>query len=71
MHSRVKPSYSLSIRAWYPYLKMERYWNSINHLGMFSWFTKNPAKSMKGMIRTGVKVTASYLSEKIVPRMSA
>ena len=33
--------------------------------------TKNPAKSMKGIISTGVRVTASYLSEKMVPKMSA
>lgn len=33
---------------------------------MLSWLTKNPANSMKGMMRTGVRVTASYLSEKRV-----
>jgi len=27
--------------------------------------TKNPAKSMNGIISTGVRVTASYLSEKL------
>ena len=31
---------------------------------MLSELTKKPAKSMNGMIRTGVKVTASCLSEK-------
>jgi len=30
---------------------------------MLSELTKNPAKSMNGMMRTGVNVTASYLSE--------
>ena len=38
---------------------------------MLFWFTKNPAKSMKGMIKTGVSVTASYLSEKHVPMIKA
>ena len=30
-------------------------------------FTKNPAKSVNGMIRTGVNVTATCLSAKRVP----
>ena len=38
---------------------------------MLFWFTKNPAKSIKGIIRTGVSVTASYLSENIVPIIKA
>ena len=38
---------------------------------MLFWFTKNPAKSIKGIIRTGVSVTASCLSENIVPIIKA
>ena len=38
---------------------------------MFSWFTKNPANNMNGMINTGVRVTANYLSAKMVPKMRA
>ena len=37
---------------------------------MLSWLTKNPAKSIKGIMRTGVRVTANYLSEKVVLMMS-
>jgi hypothetical protein len=37
----------------------------MSQIGMLSWLTKNPANNMKGIIRTGVRVTASYLSEKI------
>ena len=33
---------------------------------MLSWLTKKPAKSMNGMMRTGVRATANCLSEKIV-----
>jgi len=32
--------------------------------------TKKPAKSMNGMIKTGVSVTASYLSENDAEMMS-
>lgn len=34
IHSISRPSYSFNIRAWYPYLKIERYWNSIKYFGM-------------------------------------
>ena len=71
MHASFKSVYSFQTSAWNPYLKMERYWNSLRNHGMLFWFTKKPAKSMNGMMRTGVSVTASCLSEKIVPRMSA
>ena len=50
------------IRAWYPYLKIDKYSNSLRNLGIELEATKKPAKSMKGMISTGVSVTASYLS---------
>lgn len=70
-HASSKSKYSFQTRAWKPYLKMERYWNSMRNHGMLFWFTKKPAKSMKGMMRTGVRVTANYLSEKIVPRIRA
>jgi hypothetical protein len=33
--------------------------------------TKNPAKSINGIIRTGVRVTANCLSENIVPIINA
>jgi len=45
-------------------LKIDRYSNSLRKMGMLSALTKKPAKSMKGMMRTGVSVTASCLSEK-------
>lgn len=51
--------------ALYPYLKIEIYSNSFKNMGMLAVDTKNPAKSMNGMISTGVSVTASYLSEKL------
>jgi hypothetical protein len=35
------------------------------------WFTKKPAKSMNGMIRIGVRVTANCLSEKRVEMIRA
>jgi len=35
----------------------------MSQIGMLFWFTKKPANSMKGIISTGVRVTASYLSE--------
>lgn len=60
-----------SMRAWYPYLKKDRYWNSINQMGMLSWFTKKPAKSMKGIIKIGVRVTANCLSAKSVEMIRA
>lgn len=40
-------------------------------MGMLLWFTKKPAKSMNGMIRTGVRVTANCLSAKRVEMMRA
>lgn len=43
---------------------MDRNSNSLRYHGMLSEATKKPAKSIKGMMRTGVRVTASYLSEK-------
>lgn len=43
-------------------MKIERYSNSFKNTGIDEEATKNPAKSMKGIIRTGVRVTASYLS---------
>lgn len=51
------------MRAQNPYLKIDKYSNSLSHTGIDDEDTKNPAKSMNGMISTGVKVTASYLSE--------
>ena len=33
-HYKSRSSYSFNIRAWYPYLKIERYWNSIKYFGM-------------------------------------
>ena len=44
-------------------MKIDKYSNSFRKIGMLSVDTKNPAKSMNGMISTGVRVTASYLSE--------
>lgn len=38
----------------------------MSHFGMLSWFTKKPANSMNGIIKTGVNVTANYLSAKRV-----
>ena len=43
-------------------MKIDRYSNSFKKIGIEDAETKKPAKSMKGMIRTGVKVTASCLS---------
>ena len=68
---RFSDTYLTSIRAWYPYLKNERYWNSISQMGMLFWLTKKPANNMNGMISTGVRVTASCLSEKIVDMIRA
>lgn len=59
------------MRVWYPYLKKDRYWNSISQMGILLWLTKKPAKSMNGMIRIGVRVTANCLSEKRVEMMRA
>jgi hypothetical protein len=59
------------MRAWYPYLKKERYWNYISQIGILSWFTKKPANNMNGMIRIGVRVTANCLSANRVEMMSA
>jgi len=42
-------------------LKIEKYSNSLNQTGILLEATKKPAKSMKGMIKTGVSVTATYL----------
>ncbi len=39
------------------------YSKGIKKTGMLSVDTKKPAKSINGMINTGVSVTASYLSE--------
>jgi effector-binding domain-containing protein len=52
-------------------LKIDIYWNSLRNQGILFWFTKNPAKSINGIIRTGVSVTASCLSENIVPIIKA
>ncbi len=49
---------------------IERYSNSFSHHGILSLATKNPAKSMKGTIRTGVSVTANYLLENEAEIMS-
>jgi hypothetical protein len=43
-------------------LKIDKYSNSLRNFGIELEATKKPAKSMKGIISTGVSVTASYLS---------
>ena len=68
--SSVQSWYSFQTSAWNPYLKIDRYWNGVKNHGMLSWFTKNPANSMNGMISTGVRVTANCLSAKVTPRIS-
>jgi len=45
-------------------LKIDKYSNSLRKFGIELEATKKPAKSIKGMIKTGVSVTASYLSLK-------
>lgn len=43
----------------------------MSQIGMLSWFTKKPAKSMNGIIRIGVKVTANCLSANNVEMINA
>ncbi len=50
---------------------MESTLNGVSIVGMLFQLTKNPANNMKGIISTGVSVTASCLSAKIVPKMRA
>jgi hypothetical protein len=44
-------------------LKIDKYSNSLSQTGIEDDDTKKPAKSINGIISTGVRVTASYLSE--------
>jgi len=46
-------------------LKIDKYSNSFKNHGMLLVDTKKPANNMKGIISTGVKVTANYLSLKL------
>jgi hypothetical protein len=46
-------------------LKIDKYSNSLSQIGIEDDATKNPANNMNGIISTGVKVTATYLSLKL------
>lgn len=50
---------------------MDRYSSGFKYTGMLSAETKKPANSMNGTITTGVRVTASCLSEKIAEMIRA